>query len=98
MPIGNYVSVLRLGMLVHPFVSDFLCVPFASLRLCGEGLELEVSMNAAGAEDAVGIEGAFEFFVDGEQAGGELLDAVAVVAAAEQGRVSTSLVRDLERH
>ena len=55
-------------------------------------------MDAAWAEDAVGIEGAFEFFVDGEQAGGELLDAVAVVAAAEQGRVSTSLVRDLERH
>ena len=37
----------------------FLSVSSAPPRLCGEELELEISMDASGAEDAVGIEGAF---------------------------------------
>ena len=53
-------------------------------------------MNASRAKDAVGIEGAFEFFVDGKQTREELLDAVTIVAAAEQGRMPAGIVPNLE--
>src|SRR5258706_16026457 len=87
---------LGLARFVHSFGTDFLCVPFASLRLCGEELDLEISMDAPGPENAVGIERTLEFLVDGEQPRRELLDAVALVATPEQGSVSAGLVRGLE--
>jgi len=64
----NWFAIIpvRRGIIgLHRQEFAFLRVSSASLRLCGEDLELEVSMDAARAEDAVGIEGALQFLVDG---------------------------------
>ena len=53
-------------------------------------------MDAARAEDAVGIECALQLLVHGKQPRRELLDAVTIVAAAEQGRMAACLVRQIE--
>src|SRR5579859_6917042 len=53
-------------------------------------------MDATRAKDAVGIKGALEPLVHGEQSGRKLLDAMALVAAVEQRGVSVGLVRRIE--
>ncbi len=55
----NWFAIILVGRDIHglhrhEFASH--CVSSAPLRLCGEEVELEIGMDASGAEDAVGIE------------------------------------------
>jgi hypothetical protein len=63
MHMGAYLPTVALGDLNKHIIPVFSAFP---LRLCGEELELEISMDASGTEDAMGIERTLQLLVDGE--------------------------------